>query len=165
MFNRTVALKDSWAKVENKNQPKKQNNVHSVLQKDIMPLTGKYLKARVEEERLDLIAKVFDFSKQVKADELVEFVKAAASNKDFLTALMIFNSKNVSVDFENKMNFDLMNLFVGKALLMKNSYVRFQAVDFIGKYLEFKNTYLDLLKTMAIEDKNTHVVERLKDYL
>ena len=166
VFNRTVALRDSWAKVENKKQPKKQqNNVHSVLQKDIMPLTGKYLKARVEEDRLDLIAKVFDFSKKVPADELIGFVKTAASNKDFLTVLMIFNSENVTVDFENKTNFDLMNALVGKALEMKNSYVRFQAVDFIGKNLKFKDSFIDILKTMSVEDKNTHVVARLKDYL
>ncbi len=166
VFNRTVALRDSWAKVENKNKPKQQqSNVHSVLQKDIMPLTGKYLKARVEEERLDLIAKVFEFSKKVKAGELMSFVKNAASNKDYLTAFMIFNSKNVEVDFEDKTNFDTMNALVNNGLAMKNSYVRFQTVDFIGKNLKFKDSYIDLLKTMAVEDKNTHIVERLKGYL
>ncbi len=166
VFNRTVALRDSWAKKENKNQPKKQQNkVDSVLQQNIMPLTGKYLKARVEEERLDLIGKVFAFSKQVNADELLGFVKSTASNKDYLTAFMIFNSENVLVDFEDKTNFDAVNSLIGNALIMKNSYVRFQAVDFIGKNLQFKEIYIDQLKTMQLEDKNTHVVERLKAFL
>jgi len=59
----------------------------------------------------------------------------------------------------------LVNSFVGKALLMKNSYVRFQAVDFIGKYPEFVANHTDLLKVMAVEDKNTHILDRLKEIL
>jgi hypothetical protein len=48
---------------------------------------------------------------------------------------------------------------------MKNSYVRFQAVDCIVKYPKFKDNHLDLLKIMAIEDKNTHIVDRLKGFI
>ena len=47
---------------------------------------------------------------------------------------------------------------------MKNSYVRFQAVDFVGKNIGFKSNYIDLLKVMAVEDKNTHIIERLKEF-
>jgi D-aminopeptidase len=130
-----------------------------------MPLTGKYLKARVEEERLNLIANVFELSKQVKEEELIAFVNVAVSNKDFLTALMLLNSQNIKIDFSDKNNFDAVNQLIIKALEMKNSYVRFQAVDCVGKYLEFKENHIDILKIMLIEDKNTHVVERLKNYL
>ncbi|HBS11521.1 MAG TPA: hypothetical protein DEO36_03115, partial [Flavobacteriaceae bacterium] len=69
------------------------------------------------------------------------------------------------VDFSKKDNFETINTFVGTAIEMKNSYVRFQAVDFIGKHLNFKENHLDLLKTMAVEDKNTRIIERLKGYL
>ncbi len=165
VFNRTVALRDSWTKKENKKQVNQNKPTNSILQTEIMPLTGKYLKARVEEERLDLIAKVFDLSKQVKEDELLTFVKNSASNKDFLTALMLLNSENIKVNFSDKENFNAVNNLIEKALVMKNSYVRFQAVDCIGKNLDFKNNHLDLLKVMVKEDKNTHVIERLKTYI
>jgi hypothetical protein len=48
---------------------------------------------------------------------------------------------------------------------MKNSYVRYQATNFIGKNLEFKNNHIEILKIMKIEDKNTHVIEKIKTYL
>jgi glutaminyl-tRNA synthetase len=167
VFNRTVALKDSWAKVEKKqnNKGQKKNATASVLQKEIMPLTGKYLKAREEDVRLDLIAKVFEFSKQVPKDELMAFIGKAESNKDYLTALMILNSENVKVNLDTKAHFELINGMLGKALEMKNSYVRFQAVDCIGKNLEFKENHLSILKTMQQVDKNTHVVDRLGTFL
>jgi glutaminyl-tRNA synthetase len=167
VFNRTVALKDSWAKVEKKqnNKGQKKNATASVLQKEIMPLTGKYLKAREEDVRLDLIAKVFEFSKQVPEDELMAFIGKAESNKDYLTALMILNSENVKVNLDTKAHFELINGMLGKALEMKNSYVRFQAVDCIGKNLEFKENHLSILKTMQQLDKNTHVVDRLGTFL
>ncbi len=165
VFNRTVALRDSWSKKENKKQVNTNKPTNSILQKEIMPLTGKYLKARVEEDRLDLISKIFDLSKQVKEEELLTFVKNSASNKDYLTALMLLNSKNIKIDFSDKENFNAVNSLIEKALEMKNSYVRFQAVDCIGKYLVFKENHLDLLKILIVEDKNTHVVERLKTYL
>ena len=167
VFNRTVALKDSWAKVEKKqnNKGQKKNATASVLQKEIMPLTGKYLKAREEDVRLDLIAKVFEFSKQVPEDELMAFIGKAESNKEYLTALMILNSENVKVNLDTKAHFELINGMLGKALKMNNSYVRFQAVDCIGKNLEFKENHLSILKTMQQVDKNTHVVDRLGTFL
>jgi len=166
VFNRTVALKDSWAKiVKNENNKTNNNQSQSVLQKEIMPLTGKYLKAREEDVRLDLIAKVFEFSKQVSEKELIAFVNNAKSNKDFLTALMILNSENVKIDLSNDSNYKAINTLIGKGIEMKNSYVRFQAIDSIARNLQFKDIYINLLKTMAVEDKNTHIVERLKDVL
>mgnify|MGYP000737122400 CR=1 FL=1 len=54
---------------------------------------------------------------------------------------------------------------LGKTLEMKNSYVRFQAVDCIGRNLAFKENHLAVLTTMQTEDKNTHVVDRLGSFL
>jgi len=157
-------LKDSWAKKENKNQPKQAIKEDTSI-KEILVLTGKYLKSREEDERLSLIANVFELSKKVNFESLLNFIKTAESNKDFLTYLMMLNSKNIKTDFTNKANFELVNKFIGTALTMKNSYVRFQAVDCVVKYPVFKDNHLDLLKVMAIEDKNTHIIERLKGFL
>ena len=164
VFNRTVALKDSWAKKENKNKSNTQPKVDTTLT-EIMTFTGKYLKSREEEERLSLIASVFELSKKVSFESVLNSIKTANSNKEFLTYLMLLNSQNINVDFSTKANFDIVAKFIGTALNMKNSYVRFQAVDCIGKYPVFKDICLDLLKIMAVEDKNTHIIERLKEYL
>ena len=164
VFNRTVALKDSWSKKENKNQQKQTVKVDSNIT-DIMTFAGKYLKSREEEGRLSLIDSIFELSKKVSFDSLLHLIKSANSNKEYLAYLMMLNSENIKTDVTDKAVFDTFNKFIGTALGMKNSYVRFQAVDCIGKYLKFKDNYLDLLKTMAVEDKNTHIIERLKEYL
>jgi glutaminyl-tRNA synthetase len=161
IFNRTVALKDSWAKKENKKPEVKVDN--SIT--EIFALAGKYLKSREEDERLSLIASVFELSKKVSFDSLLHMIKSANSNKEFLANLMMLNSQNIKTDFSNKTTFDIVDKFIGTALNMKNSYVRFQAVDCIVKYPKFKDNHLDLLKIMAIEDKNTHIIDRLKGFI
>ena len=92
----------------------------------------------------------------------VGLIKTASSNKEYLAYLLLFNSKS-SLKFDEN-DFKNVNLFIGNALQMKNSYVRFQAVDFIGKNLTFKSNHDNLLKVMAVEDKNTHIIERLKEF-
>lgn len=164
VFNRTVALKDSWAKKENKNQNKQVVKVDKNIT-DIMSFAGKYLKAREEDIRISLITNIFELSKNISFDSLINLIKTANSNKDYLAYLMMLNSENIKIDFADKLNFDLVDKFIGTALGMKNSYVRFQAVDCVGKYLVFKGNHIDLLKKMAKEDKNTHVIERLKDFV
>ena len=48
---------------------------------------------------------------------------------------------------------------------MKNSYVRYRAVDFIRHYPEFKDKYIDLLQEMAKNDLNTKIVSILTNFL
>ena len=164
VFNRTVALKDSWAKKKDNNKGKQTNQPERAIV-EIYPLAGKYLKSREEDERLNLVAEIYKRSEKVTFTGLLNLVKTANSNKEFLTYLMIFNSEKISVDFANKDTFDLVNTFVGKALLMKNSYVRYRAVDFIRKFPNFKDAYKDLLKVMAVNDKNTKIIELLQNIL
>jgi len=164
VFNRTVALKDSWAKKKDTNKNKASNQPERAIV-EVYPFAGKYLKAREEDERLGLVAEIYKRSEAVTFEGLLNLVKTANSNKEFLTYLMIFNSEKVKVNFENQPNFDIVNTFVGAALKMKNSYVRYQAVDFVGKYPDFISNHLDLLQVMAKEDKNTRIIERLKEIL
>jgi len=162
VFNRTVPLRDSWAKIEQKTEIKRPND-NTI--NEILSLAGKYLKSREEEERLSLIATIFELSKKVEFEALLNLIKTVNSNKEYLAYLMIFNSQNLQVDLSKKENFEVVNKFIESALQMKNSYVRFQAVDFIGKYIDFKDSHIDLLNVMATEDKNTHIIERLKTIL
>ncbi len=96
---------------------------------------------------------------------MLNLVKVVNSNKEYLAYLMIFNSQKLLLNFSKKENFEVADKFVGNALQMKNSYVRFQAVDFIGKYADFKENHISLLTIMATEDKNTRIIERLQMYL
>ena len=164
VFNRTVALKDSWAKKENKSQNKQVVKVDSSIT-DIMTFAGKYLKAREEDVRISLITNIFELSKKVSFESLINLIKSANSNKEYLAYLMMLNSENIKIDFTNKPDLDIVDKLIATALGMKNSYVRFQAVDCVVKYPVFKENHIDLLKTMALEDKNTHVVERLKGFI
>ena len=161
VFNRTVPLRDSWAKIEQKTESVKPNNTIS----EILSLAGKYLKSREEDERLELVSKVNALSSKVDIDTLLNLIKNANSNKEYLAYLMIFNSQKLLLNFSKKENFEIADKFVGNALQMKNSYVRFQAVDFIGKYADFKENHISLLTIMATEDKNTRIIERLQMYL
>ena len=163
VFNRTVALKDSWAKKENKNKQQAPKTDTTIT--EIMAFAGKYLKSREEDERLMLIGNIFELSKKVSFDSLLQMIKSANSNKEFLANLMMLNSQNIATDFANKETFEVVNKFIGTALNMKNSYVRFQAVDCVVKYPTFATKYIDLLKIMAVNDKNTHILERLKSII
>ncbi len=160
VFNRTVALKDSWAKQEKKSNTPKQNTKNEYLDK-ISGLAGKYLKSREEVERQTLIKNIFELSKNIKPEELLQQIETANSNKEFLAALMQLNSKNISL---NETEIKKIIPFVQKGLEMKNSYVRFQATDAVANY-NLKDNFTEKLKEMATSDKNTHIVERLKEIL
>ncbi len=161
VFNRTVALRDSWAKIEKKvtnAQPKTDTTMTEVLN-----LAGRYLKSREEEERLSLVASITKLSEKVERQKLIELVESAISNKEYLAYLLLFNSGNLSFEKDEDIVKNV-NVFIGKALQMKNSYVRFQAVDFVGNNKAYRADYADLLSVMSREDKNTHIVERLKKF-
>ena len=160
VFNRTVALKDSWAKKEKKSQVNTQQIKDENLDK-VMAYAGKYLKSREEDERLMLIKNIFELAEKIKPEVLLDKISKANSNKEFLANLMLLNSMKITLNDSDK---DKIIPFIEKGLQMKNSYVRFQATDAVGKY-NIKEHYLPLLTEMAKIDKNTHVIERLKEIL
>jgi len=163
VFNRTVALRDSWAKIEKKGTTPKTNAAPDDTLKKILALAGRYLKSREENERLSLVDNINELSKKITLKTIVTAIKNAVSNKEYLAYLLVFNSEKIVLSFaENELK-DVTQ-FIGNALQMKNSYVRFQAVDFIGKNIVFKDNYIELLKVMAVEDKNTHIINRLKEF-
>ena len=164
IFNRIVALKDSWAKTKNKKQAGQPNKSDESIIK-IYSFAGKYLKSREENERQELVANIYNLSSSVSPEGLLHLIKIANTNKEFLTYFMILNSKKVSLDISNSEILTVLNGFVGKGLLMKNSYVRYRAVDFINNYPSFKDKHIELLKIMAKKDLNTKIVALLGDML
>lgn len=164
VFNRTVALKDSWTKKQQKSQGNQVAKKDEAIEK-IAPFAGKYLKSREENERQDLVAKIVELSANVLPENLLNLIGKVETNKEFLMYFMVLNSKKVSIDVSDKTNYDLLNSFVGKGLQMKNSYVRYRATDFIRKYPVFKDNHLEVLKVMATNDPNTKIVEILGEFL
>lgn len=164
VFNRTVALKDSWTKKKVNKQGGQSNKPDEAIAK-IYPLAGKYLKSREEEERQELVTNIYELSSSVPSEDLLNLVKIANTNKEFLTYFMILNSKKVVLDVSDTAVFKVLNEFLGKGLKMKNSYVRYRAVDFIRHYPEFKDKYIDLLQEMAKNDLNTKIVSILTNFL
>ena len=106
VFNRTVALKDSWAKKENKNQNKQSAKLDSNIT-DIMTFAGKYLKAREEDVRINSITNIFELSKKVSFESLLNLIKSVNSNKDYLAYLMILNSGSSSTQKPSTVKSDL----------------------------------------------------------
>ncbi len=164
VFNRTVALKDSWAKIEQKGKSNTTNKTNPALA-EIYTAAGKYLKAREEDERQSLEAKLYELSAKITTNELLDLLPKAASNKEFLASLFMLNSKKIAVDFTNKTQKATAKAFLDKAIVMKNSYVRYRAVDFINKYPVFQEANLALLKEMQQTDKNTKIVELINTML
>ncbi|MCK0131908.1 glutamine--tRNA ligase/YqeY domain fusion protein [Flavobacteriaceae bacterium F08102] len=159
VFNRTVPLTDSWAKIENKKEtPSTINSMPMV-----MTAAGKYLKAREDEERNALTKQLQEAAATITLEQLVPLLATAQSNKEYLGYLMTLNSFQLS-EGDIASHKEVLNTLLGKALLMKNSYVRFQAVDFIGRNPSLKKAHETLLKKMAVEDKNTHILARLTEF-
>jgi len=164
VFNRTVALKDSWTKTKNNKQSSPSNKPEDAIAK-IYPFAGKYLKSSEENERQELVTTIYNLSSSVSTEGLLRLIKIANTNKEFLTYFMILNSQKVPLDTSNSENFKVLNEFVSKGLQMKNSYVRYRAVDFINQYSEFKNKHVELLQVLVKSDPNTKIVELLKTIL
>jgi len=162
VFNRTVALRDSWAKIEKKTNDTKPPVADTTIT-EVLALAGRYLKSREEDERLNLVANITDLSKKVAINTLLNLMKTANSNKEYLAYLLLFNSETFSFKLKED-DLENVNVFIGNALRMKNSYVRFQAVDFVGRNIEYRANHTDLLEVMAVEDKNMHIIERLKEF-
>jgi len=156
VFNRTVALKDSWAKKKD-NKQAQPNKPDEAIAK-IYPFAGKYLKAREEDERQELVKSIYELSASVSLNNLIPLIKVAQTNKEYLTYFMVLNSKKLPIDLTDPATFSLIDEFLGKGLHMKNSYVRYRAVDFVRKYPEFKEAHLSLLQEMAQSDLNTKIV-------
>ncbi|MBJ2174942.1 glutamine--tRNA ligase/YqeY domain fusion protein [Aureibaculum sp. A20] len=159
IFNRTVPLNDSWAKIEKKGEQKKPANNNAI--NELLAISGKYLKSKENDDRLSLLDKMSDLSKKIEFKNLPELLKTAASNKEYFTYLVVFNNSN-ALEILAKEHANLVTEFISAALQMKNSYVRYQAVEFIYINSSVKDDYITILKDMVAEERNSMIAERLE---
>ncbi|MFC5047770.1 glutamine--tRNA ligase/YqeY domain fusion protein [Aquimarina hainanensis] len=129
VFNKTVGLKDTWAKTQPKNSNTVTNNIPKT-QKEILPLeeikrAGKKYTNLPEEKREALKIKIKEFAKKVPIEELVPLYNTAVKKAGTRIAVMVA---------------------LGEILFDTNQQPDALAWDFINKAKEDKN---DLLREEA----------------
>ena len=111
IFNKTVALTDTWAKKQNKTNLKNTNPRNESFER-ISSLCGKFLKSSNPEEKKYIKQQVCILAQNISFELLEEAMKIAQSNKEILRILL---------------------------LLQSNLYDKKQAAKFLEKCLKSKN--------------------------
>lgn len=155
VFNRTVGLTDSWAKIQKKESAPKKNE----FIEQISPFVSKYLKAKTDDERTSLKEAITDLAKNIDFKELIPLFSKAESNKEVLTCLLIL-STGMAIE-ENKVFFD----FIEKTLGMNNSTVKLVAVQYSLSEKSLTSKFNLLLQKIKSEDKNMLVRKILEQSL
>ncbi len=160
VFNKTVGLTDSWAKKENKgnNQKQQQGPARNKNLEQIGSASGKYLKARSDEERQELLAKIADVAKAVTIDELVPTLANAKSNKEVLAGILGLNAIGVQEK-------EGVSKFIDATLQSPNSTIKVEIVKLALANEWVKNQFKDTLQIIKSEDKNSFVRELLEQTL
>ena len=152
VFNRTVGLTDSWAKVEKKtNAPAKDEAYDAII-----ALAGKYLKARSNEDRDALLTEIEPLTTKVIQESLTGKLTEAIANKDVLAGLLIL--KYIGVSEENKP-------FVAKALAMKNASIKLEAIRLVVGNEELLAENKEQLSELLAVEKSPFIKEILESAL
>tara|TARA_B100000809_G_scaffold4361_1_gene4583 strand:+ start:314 stop:2407 length:2094 start_codon:yes stop_codon:yes gene_type:complete len=155
VFNKTVGLTDSFAKIEKRAAAPVKNESFE----KVGPLAGKYLKARSDEDREAITTEILTLSKNIPFDYLIPQLEIAKSNKEILACLLVFAS-----GIETKEN-EKFETFIGTNLKANNSAIKVETVKYTltnNSLIEKFNTELIALKT---EDKNPYVRSLLEEII
>jgi len=147
VFNKTVGLTDSWAKMEKKAATPAKNEA---LEK-AGPLAGKYLKTKTDEARTDLKAEVAELAKNIPFEALLPAFSTANSNKEVLTCLLVLGA-----GIEPQTN-ALFTAFLEKTMQMNNSTIKLEVVKYLLENPSLKAPFDNELQRLKTEDKNPMV--------
>ena len=120
VFNKTVGLRDSWAK--QKPKPQKQNSNHNKPQQkrsaiSVIQQFGKKYTKLPEEKQLKVKAEIQELSKNVSYDELEPLFATAVKKAGTRIVVMIALKEKLKNGLERN---DSINAFINKALEDKN---------------------------------------------
>ena len=147
VFNKTVGLTDSWAKMEKKAvAPLKNEGLEKAG-----PLAGKYLKTKTDEARTDLKKEVAELAKNIPFEALLPAFSSANSNKEVLTCLLVLDA-----GIEPQTN-ALFTAFLEKTMQMNNSTIKLEAVKYLLGNPSLKAQFDNELQRLKTEDKNPMV--------
>ncbi|NQX80408.1 MAG: glutamine--tRNA ligase/YqeY domain fusion protein [Flavobacteriaceae bacterium] len=160
VFNKTVGLTDSWAKVQ-KNTNKAKQDVNKQLLAELVTMSNKYIKSRTPEERTDIEANIYTKAEALVLDGFTDDMKGLDTNKDLLCYLFVLNSLFAKGKWQDSLLTDDMYSFTSVCLLKTNSYVRYQAVLLATKNDSISAKNKELLDKIKLEDKSSAIRELL----
>lgn len=107
VFNRTVGLRDTWAKMASKSeapkqQPKKQAPQHNISALSEIKKVGKKLGQLPDEKRLNAIANIQNWAKEVDYEELQPLFETSAKKVGTLLATLETLKVLISLDKADK---------------------------------------------------------------
>ena len=147
VFNKTVGLTDSWAKIENKaNAPVKNENFEKAG-----PIAGSYLKTRTDEERNALKEEIASLSKNIPFEALFVPMEKANSNKEILACLLVLGA-GVEIS-EN----DILTTFITKTLQSNNSMIKVEVIQYVLSHDLLATQFESTLKTLLETEKNPFI--------
>ena len=155
IFNKTVGLTDTFAKIEKKAKSPARNESFE----KVGPLAGKYLKARSDEERNALKEVVAELAKNIPFEALLVPMEIAKSNKEILSCLLTLVAGVESQ--ENK----VLEKFAKTTLGSNNSTLKVEIIKYLLYNNWLKTKFNDALQTLKTEDKNPFVRSLLEENL
>lgn len=123
----------------------------------IVPLAAKYLKARSNEDRQEIISEIEPLATKVNVDALAKKLSEAIANKDVLAGLLTL--KYVGIVTEEQKG------FLGKALEMKNGAVKLEAINLSIANAELLADNKAKLETILSEEKSPFIKEIIEKAL
>ncbi|MDT0553340.1 glutamine--tRNA ligase/YqeY domain fusion protein [Urechidicola vernalis] len=155
IFNKTVGLKDSFAKIEKKaSQPAKNDSFEKVG-----PLAGKYLKARSDEDKNEIKSEIAGLSQNISFNFLLSPMQIAKSNKEILACLLVLGS---GIEITENKEFDG---FITNILKSNNSTIKVEGIKYILNNTMLKTKFNSDLNTLKTTDKNSYVRNLLEEQL
>jgi glutaminyl-tRNA synthetase len=155
IFNKTVGLTDTFAKIEKKAKSPARNESFE----KVGPLAGKYLKARSDEERNALKEVVAELAKNIPFEALLVPMEIAKSNKEILSCLL-----TLVAGVESQEN-EVLEKFAKTTLGSNNSTLKVEIIKYLLDNNWLKTKFNDALQTLKTEDKNPFVRSLLEENL
>jgi len=151
IFNRTVGLTDSWAKEEKKEAATANDAAYDA----IVPLAGKYLKARSKEDRAVLLSEIEPLTININQKTFIDNISKAIANKDVLAGLLTLKFTGVTTN-EHK-------TLINKALGMKNGAIKLEAINITIADKNLLSENKPLLQTILVEEKSNYIKELIEN--
>lgn len=153
IFNRTVGLTDSWAKEEKKATPVANDASYEA----IVPLAGKYLKARSNEDRATILVEIEPLATKVNIDAFSKKISEAIANKDVLAGVLTLKYLTITTEEQKA--------FLAKALGMKNGAIKLEAINLVVADEALLSDNKAKLESILSEEKSPYVKEIIEKAL
>ena len=153
IFNKTVGLTDSWAKQEKKSNAPKVDEAYQA----IVPLAGKYLKARNNEDRAAILSEIEPLANKVLTEALTSKLSEAIANKDVLAGLLTLKFTGITTEEEKA--------FLSKALGMKNGAIKLEAIQLTIADASLLQDNTAVLKSILEAEKSPYIKDLIEKAL